>query len=59
MEEPGVHSPGCWGSLRDTSSCIWVGTDSAGQTMPGFEEELKHGLLMPTPSLIIDGQFHF
>lgn len=59
MEEPGVHSPGHWGSLRDTSSCMWVGTGSARQTMPGFQEELKHGLLIPTLSLIINGQLHF
>lgn len=57
-EEPGFHSPGCTGSLWD-ASYMWVGAGSAGQTMPGFQEELKHGLLMPTLSLIIDGQFHF
>jgi hypothetical protein len=38
---------------------MWVGAGSAGQTVPGFQEKLKHGLLMPTLSLIIDGQFHF
>lgn len=58
MEEPGFHSPGCTGSLWD-ASYMWVGAGSAGQTVPGFQEELKHGLLMPTLSLIIDGQFHF
>lgn len=54
MEEPGVLSPGCWGSLMGTSY-MWEGAGSAGQTMPGFQEELKHELLMPDLSLIIDG----
>lgn len=58
MEEPGVPSLGCTGSLWDASH-MWVGAGSAGQTVPGFQEKLKHGLLMPTLSLIIDGQFHF
>lgn len=36
-----------------------AGTGAVGQTVPCFQEELKHGLLVPTLSLIIDGQFHF
>lgn len=40
---PGVHPPGCTGSLW-VASYMWVGAGSAGQTVPGFQEELKHRL---------------